>query len=175
LLYHAVEKALEPLPFKSAIFICGGLPFSVLEDLGLPISQRAHEINDQTSIDLRVKANSVMEFASAVGTRQWQKGVGLWDATESLVHDATVLPDPSDVYGMDFREFPQGLRIGIPTVHILGSKDPRWPAGMQLAYFCDEGRRKIWDHGSGHDIPRTTTVSKEIAGLVRWAEAAGKM
>ncbi|KAH8647538.1 hypothetical protein BGZ61DRAFT_466794 [Ilyonectria robusta] len=63
-----------------------------------------------------------------------KRGVGLWDAGKSeLMHDPKARPELSDVFGLDFTRFPRSARIGIPTVHIYGSRDPRWPAGIQLA------------------------------------------
>jgi len=163
LLYHAAERPPgTPPPFKAAIFICGGLPFAALEDLGLPVSQRAKDINDATGAELKRKAGSLKTLAA--NRDLIQRGVGLWDDVTENVHDPNVMPDPSDVFGLDFTKFPQDVRITIPTVHVYGSKDPRWPSSMQLAYFCDN--RVMYDHGGGHDIPRGSVVSTRIAELV---------
>ncbi|KAK4147656.1 serine hydrolase FSH [Dichotomopilus funicola] len=163
LLYHADERGPDvPPPFGSAVFICGGLPFEVLEDLGVEVSARAHEISAQTSRLLRRRAGLLTEFAAGVGT-------SLWDDKSGLVHDADrrVLPDPSDCFGLDFGQVPAHLRITIPTVHVYGARDPRCPASIQLSYFCREaGHTRMYDHGGGHDIPRSTVVSKRLAELV---------
>jgi hypothetical protein len=58
--------------------------------------------------------------------------------------------------------------MDIPTVHIYGIKDPRYPASIQLAHFSNENNRKVFDHKGGHEIPRTTIVSQTIAGMVEW-------
>lgn len=139
--------------------ICGGIPGTVLEDLGLEVPQRAHELNQRTASLMRLKSAMLYEFKGL------PRGQGLWDDTADLEHDADELPDQTDCFGLDFTKVPGDVRIKIPTVHIVGEKDPRWPAGVQLAYFCDD--RKFYDHGGGHDIPRTTPVSSEIAGLVQ--------
>ncbi|KAL1874915.1 hypothetical protein VTK73DRAFT_10395 [Phialemonium thermophilum] len=157
-----------PLPFRAAIFICGGVPFPALEDLGINIPRRAHEINDRTGKLLREKAGDLARMASHPD--QIRRGVGLWDDTDGLLHNPAVLPDPKDVFGLDFTSFPPALRVQIPTVHIYGAKDPRWPSSMQLAYFCDD--RKMYDHGGGHDIPRSTKVSNAIADLIRGLDQA---
>lgn len=159
LLYHAKENPGRQLPFRWAVLICGGIPFPVLEDLGLEIPQRAHELNQRTASLMRLKSAMLYEFKGL------PRGQGLWDDTADLEHDADELPDQTDCFGLDFTKVPGDVRIKIPTVHIVGEKDPRWPAGVQLAYFCDD--RKFYDHGGGHDIPRTTPVSSEIAGLVQ--------
>ncbi|KAK1771337.1 family of serine hydrolases 1 [Phialemonium atrogriseum] len=163
LLYHARETPREPLPFKSAIFICGGVPFPVLEDLGLPVPQRARDINDETVRVLKEKAGRLVQMAA--NPDQIQRGVGLWDDSAGLLHDPTVMPSMSDVFGLDFTAFPEDVRIKIPTVHIYGAKDPRWPASLQLAFFCKY--RRMYDHGGGHDIPRSSEVSNAIAELIK--------
>ncbi|KXX77136.1 Family of serine hydrolases 1 [Madurella mycetomatis] len=162
LLYHCRETPDEPLPFKAAIFVCGGLPLGVLEDLGLPVSQRAHEINDETVRLLKQKAGMLTELAES--KERIKPGMGLWDDTAVLLHDPDEMPDESDVFGLDFTAMPEDAKIKIPTVHIYGAKDPRWPASVQLAHFCVN--RKMYDHGGGHDIPRSTEVSRRIAELV---------
>jgi hypothetical protein len=163
LLYHARENPDEPLPFKSVVFICGGIPFPVLEDLGLEVSQRAHEVNDKTVVVMKQKAASLAHMAANLD--QIKLGVGLWDDTSDLIHDPTVMPEEKDVFGIDFTAVPDDMRVKIPTVHIYGAKDPRWPSSIQLAYFCQD--RKTYDHGGGHDIPRSTDVSEKIAALFR--------
>lgn len=158
LLYHAKECPDQPLPFRSAMFICGGMPLPVLEDLGLEVPQRAHEMNDRTVTLMKSKA------AQLYDVDQLPRGHGLWDYTKDLEHDGDDLPDESDCYGLDFTKFPEDIRIKIPTAHVYGAKDPRWPAGVQLAYFCDD--RIMYDHLGGHDIPRTSVVSLKLAEML---------
>jgi hypothetical protein len=166
--YHASETPKAPLPFKSAIFICGGVPYSVLEDLGLDVPQKAKDINDRTGKALRGKAGMLKEMAANMD--KIQPGVGLWDDTSDLVHDPTQMPSASDVFGLDYTVFPKDAFVTIPTAHIYGCKDPRWPSSMQLAYFCTD--RAMYDHGGGHDIPRSSDVSIRIAELVRKVTSA---
>lgn len=162
LLYHAMENPDQPLPFKAAMFICGGMPLYVLEDLGLPVSKRARQTHELTVKLLTKKAGALKQFAA--NTNQIQPGVGLWDGTSDLLHNPNVVPKEEDVFGLDFTAIPDRARIRIPTVHVYGAKDPRWPASMQLAHFC--AKRKMYDHGGGHDIPRTTEVASRLAELV---------
>lgn len=160
LLYHARESPSRPLPFHSAIFICGGMPLPILEDLGLDVPQRAHELNERTVVLMKSKS------AMLYDVDKLPKGQGLWDHTADLEHDVEDdLPDESDCFGLDFTSFPGDVRIKMPTAHIYGAKDPRWPAGIQLAYFCED--RRMYDHQGGHDIPRTTVVSVKIAELIK--------
>ena len=163
LLYHARENPDQPLPFKAALFICGGIPLPVLTNLGLPVSQKAREIGEQTVKLLHQRAANLERMAA--NPDLIKRGVGLWDDTTGLVHDPDVIPEASDVFGLDFTAFPDDVRIDIPTAHVYGAKDPRWPASMQLAFACEN--RQMYDHGGGHDIPRSTEVSKNIAEMVR--------
>lgn len=140
----------------------------MLEDLGYKVSPRAYEINDQTVGIMKAKAANLATMAANPG--MIKVGVGLWDDTTDLIHDPSVIPEEEDVFGLDMTKMPEDLRINIPTVHIYGAKDPRWPTSMQLASFSKEGSRRMYDHGGGHDIPRSTEVSERIAGLFRGLE-----
>ncbi|KAB5576460.1 serine hydrolase-domain-containing protein [Coniochaeta sp. 2T2.1] len=169
LLYHARESP-EPLPFKSVIFICGGVPFPVLEDLGYKVSDRARHVDKETVRIMKAKAARLGYMASNLG--EIRRGEGLWDDTSDLIHDPGRMPEEEegggDVFGIDFGSVPGDMGIrGIETVHVFGAKDPRWPSSVQLAYFCEKERRVVYDHGGGHDIPRSTEVSERIAELVR--------
>ena len=173
LLYHARESgSQEPLPFRSVVFICGGVPFPVLEDLGVGVSERAREVSDATVRVMKEKAGRLAWAAGNLGEVRLGRTPGLWDDTSDLVHDPAVMPEEGgDVFGIDFGEVGEELRVGIPTVHIYGAKDPRWPSSMQLACFCRD--RKMFDHGGGHDIPRSTEVSERIAELIRGLPGGG--
>ncbi|KAL4786940.1 serine hydrolase FSH [Aspergillus varians] len=154
----------DPFPFRSAIFICGGVPLYALTAMGLPISDRATEINATTGALLSGTAGKLADFAA--NTKLIKRGVGLWDGNEAgLVHDVGARPARDDVFGLDFTAFPEWACIGVPTVHVYGGKDPKWPAGIQLAEFCPD--RVEFDHGGGHDIPRLSGVSERMAELVR--------
>ncbi|KAH6975837.1 serine hydrolase FSH [Ilyonectria destructans] len=158
------DKSDELLPFRAAIFICGGVPLPVFEHMGLVVPTRAHEINQHTGELLNGTAGRLNEMAANL--KLIKRGAGLWDAGKGqLMHDPKARPELSDVFGLDFTRFPTSARIRIPTVHIYGSKDPRWPAGIQLAKFCDD--RLEYDHEGGHDIPRSTEVSNKIAGMIK--------
>ncbi len=162
LLYHARETPEEPLPFRAAVFVCGGMPLDVLEDLGVKVSERAKAVNELTSRLMKQRAGALVDYAENLD--QIRRGVGLWDDLKGLVHDPGSMPEKRDVFGLDFTAMPEDLRITIPTVHVYGAKDPRWPASLQLAHFCED--RRLYDHKGGHDIPRSTEVSVRIAELL---------
>ncbi|KAH7035551.1 uncharacterized protein B0I36DRAFT_93944 [Microdochium trichocladiopsis] len=77
----------------------------------------------------------------------------------------------ADVYGLDLRPpLPASAKISIPTAHVYGVKDPRYPAAIQLALFCDPACRRVFDTRAGHEIPRDKAVSDEIADMIAWLE-----
>ncbi|KAL4997411.1 serine hydrolase FSH [Aspergillus recurvatus] len=172
-LYHAYDRSERgadgvggELPFKAAIFICGGIPLYALQDMGLPVSEMAENISKATGQLLNSTATKLSTFAS--NTSLIERGVGLWDnnvTSNTLVHDPSSRPSRDDIFGLDFTFFPAWAKIDIPTVHVYGAKDPRWPAGIQLAEFCTD--RVEFDHGGGHDIPRWSMVSERIGEMVQ--------
>lgn len=159
LMYHQAETPHLPLPFKVAIFICGGVPLSVVEDLGVRVSAEAHKLDARTRKQLKQRASAVATAAPRTD---------YWIDIDERQFDPSAPIDPSDVFGLDFTKIKKPL-ISIPTVHIYGGKDPRFPASVQLSHFCEPSMRRTYDHGGGHDIPRTKDVSDTIAGLVRWS------
>ncbi|KAL8855478.1 MAG: hypothetical protein Q9178_007889 [Gyalolechia marmorata] len=165
-LYHQSETPDEPLPFKTAIFICGGAPMQALEDLGIEVSQEARDVDTRSSRALAEQASTDAILKS---------GMDRWKNAHSALSSPDVSFDPSDVFGLDFTKMPAHLRIKIPTVHIYGNKDPRCPASLQLSHFSDQRLTKIYDHGGGHDVPRTSDVSEKIARLVEWSAVAARV
>jgi hypothetical protein len=154
LLYHqAYHPSAEPL-FKVAIFVCGGLPLDVVEDVGVPVSAEARDWDETSKVQLMAKASSSAILAH--GTKRW--GIGFNPSA----------PDLSNIFGIDFTEVEKEKLIQIPTVHVYGARDPRYPASITLAHFCEESVRRTYDHGGGHDIPRTRDVSVMMAELVEW-------
>ncbi|KAI9744719.1 MAG: hypothetical protein M1818_001644 [Claussenomyces sp. TS43310] len=176
ILYHQNECPTEPLPFKSAMLICGGVPLAIMQDLGLHVSNEAWDLHARVGRQLQQTAGGVAAEIQAIMEGGLQARRGLWDRTDLLEHDplADFPTDRTNVFGLDFERFPEGLQIPIPTVHIYGSKDPMCPSAMQLIHFSKEDRRRVYDHGGGHDVPRTTVVSDRIVELVMWLEGMVK-
>ncbi|KAL9022852.1 MAG: hypothetical protein Q9196_007501 [Gyalolechia fulgens] len=165
-LYHQAETPGQPLPFKVAVFICGGVPLQVLEDVGIDVSDEAWEMNEKSSIALAQQASSDAILKS---------GLNRWVNADGVIPNAHVPLDPTNVFGLDFTNMPKHLRIPVPTVHVYGNKDPRCPASLQLAQLSDPTWRKTYDHGGGHDVPRKTDVSKSIAQLLEWSALAASV
>ncbi|KAL8715723.1 MAG: hypothetical protein Q9220_000390 [cf. Caloplaca sp. 1 TL-2023] len=165
-LYRQQTHPGRELPFKCAVFICGGVPLQVLEDLGVEVTEAAWEMNKSSAVQLMEQASG--DAILKRGAQRW-RNVN-YKSNEGFTGE-TPVDDASDVFGLDFtRGVLGGLRIKIPTVHVYGSKDPRCPASLQLAELCEKRWRRVFDHGGGHDVPRKTEVSEGIAQLVEWTQ-----
>lgn len=160
MMYQQWFEPEAPPPFKFAMFICGGIPITVLKDLGVSVSKEVEELDRETKRQLREKTTA------QVTRDRWQ----LTDYA-SMVRRAQFNSD--DCFGLNLNKIPLELKIRIPTVHVFGRKDPRLPASIQLAGVCDPYIRKVYDHGGGHEIPRNREVSDELAQLLAWAADRG--
>ncbi|KAJ5780720.1 Serine hydrolase FSH [Penicillium paradoxum] len=154
LLFHQEETPHLPLPFKAAIFICGGASLNVLEEMGFHVSAEARErdLASRSALALQAGSNALLT-----------QGADRWTGLKSLsggLSEAEIR-----------NEITSPFRINVPTVHIYGSKDPRWAAGVHLSGICEPEKRRTYDHGGGHEIPRTAVVSNSIAELFQWAAA----
>ncbi|KAK2612292.1 hypothetical protein QQS21_001718 [Conoideocrella luteorostrata] len=52
--------------------------------------------------------------------------------------------------------------LEIPTLHIVGSKDPYIDGAMALLNLCDQDSAILFDHGKGHTLPRDMRTLKEL-------------
>ena len=150
LLLHEAETPHLPPPFKAAVFICGGPSLDTLQSLGFTISQAAWDRRSTTRKQLEEQANT-----SAI----LRSGANRWTGTA----------EPAISVEEARREIHGPYQISVPTVHIYGSNDPMYIPGITLSGLCDENKRKAYNHGGGHEIPRKTDVTEQIAGMVRWA------
>lgn len=149
LLLQGAEEPHKPLPFKAAIFICGGPSFDIAQSVGYQVSEEMKERDRQSRLSLDLQADTSAILAQ--GAARWTGG-----HTGGLSED-------------DLRAEIQGpFKIDIPTVHIYGNKDPRYLAGVQISAFCNPEKRKAFNHEGGHEIPRRDAVSRRIAMLVEW-------
>lgn len=154
LISHSINTPHLPLPFKFGVFICSGVPLGALDELGVPVSEKARKIDRESVTALFSQASS--EAILAAGVERW-RGVEVAGFVEGENMKE------NDFFGLDFSSFPKEWRIDMPTVHIYGRRDPRYPASKILAHFCIEGKRKEFDHGAGHEIPRKKEISAAIA------------
>lgn len=152
LLYHQEETPHLPPPFNAAIFVCGGPSMPVLEDLGFHVSAAARERDEASRSALALQSGS-----SNILTKGADRWKGL-DAIHGVSSEDELRQEITTPY-----------RISIPTVHVYGSKDPRYAAGVHLSGICDPEKRRTYNHGGGHEIPRTGEVTTSIAQLFEWA------
>jgi predicted esterase len=176
ILLHQSQYPDRALPFRGAIFICGGVPLPILETL-IPVSAAAKR-QAASAVEALHAASAAapqkVETFLSSGARQriWDRPTGLWDGQTEGVVPSWGMPDvdAADVWGIDLSSRPAPLRIDIPTVHIFGHKDPVCIMSLQLALMCNEGTRLIYDHAGGHEVPFNSVVSRDIAAAVRWLE-----
>ncbi|KAG6286301.1 hypothetical protein E4U46_005041 [Claviceps purpurea] len=66
--------------------------------------------------------------------------------------------------------------IDIPTCHVVGSDDPYIDGAMSLHSMCDQDSAVLFDHGSGHFVPREPNtlaeLSNTITAMMEQAEAS---
>ncbi|EED19740.1 EF-hand calcium-binding domain protein, putative [Talaromyces stipitatus ATCC 10500] len=156
LLEHYKETPQDPPPFKFAIFICGGPSLKQLEaEFGFTIDAELWEVDRASRKALARRADTAAILAQ--GSNRWQN-------------------DVNDITDYSIKELVQMVRgpyqIRIPTVHVVGAKDPRNLAGHQLHALSHPDITKIYEHEGGHDIPRNETTSTTIARLVRWVSSS---
>ena len=151
LLLHQEETPHLPPPFKIAIFHCGAVSLLLLEELGFHISPEMRQRDEMSRQALSTQADSMAILNQ--GSDRWKGDSLTGGLSEEGLRNEITGP----------------IRISIPTVHIYGSKDPRYSASLQLAGICDPDKRRSYNHGGGHEIPRRTAVSTAIAELLEWA------
>ncbi|KAL4806218.1 serine hydrolase FSH [Aspergillus unguis] len=157
-------------PFKSAIFICGGAPLSFLEDIGYTIPRVTKERDRLSRKELAWAASS--ERILAAGPERWTTAMP-YTSAPPLSYQPLQFQTTFDLNEIR-AEISGPVKISVPTVHIYGERDPRYIAGLQLAEVCEHkgGKRKVYNHGGGHEIPRFEAVSGAVADLVRWGVSA---
>lgn len=161
LLYNQTLYPDSPPLFKAAIFICGGVPLDVLASLGVDVTDEARDLDQSSKVALQQQASS--EAILRDGYDRWTAGFDPFS-----VHAEQGSGERKMVFGIDVARIPREMKIAVPTVHVYGAKDPRFPASVTLAQFCDRAVRRTFDHGGGHEIPRKREVSESIAELVEW-------
>ncbi|KAI4251730.1 MAG: hypothetical protein LQ352_004680 [Teloschistes flavicans] len=58
-------------------------------------------------------------------------------------------------------------RIGIPTAHIVGSRDPAYQSGLALYNLCEKASARIYEHGKGHTVPWDLQITQAMAKEIR--------
>lgn len=155
ILRRAKDITAEPL-FQIAVFICASLPFDLdappividkapggrLRFLNSDASGAPSEISQSS-----VGAQSIIQEFHAQGF-----GGLLEDGMRVLRRYHPKLPSA-------------GLKpnMGIPTVNIVGQKDPYRQQGLWLAEMGGPMGTVIIDHGAGHEVARDTTAVRKMS------------
>lgn len=173
IMYHQAQHPGVPLPFKGAIFLCGGAPLYVLENW-LNVSDKAKRIIKESGdalSDVRAQTPIKVKKMLETGERSnmWDMPTALWDGKNQTIGPSWDPPtsDKNDVFGLDVSNLPDNVKMNLPTFHVYGHKDPMCTASLHLANLCAGDKRQIYDHGGGHDIPRPSWVSEDIASGIR--------
>ncbi|KAJ5788008.1 hypothetical protein N7457_002998 [Penicillium paradoxum] len=61
------------------------------------------------------------------------------------------------------------VKIGIPTVHVIGMKDDYADHGRNLAGICDPKVSRVVTHEGGHQLPRDARTLAKTAEAIQWA------
>jgi hypothetical protein len=161
-----LQQRQRALPFKSAVFICGGIPLDFLESIGIHVSTSMRQYDGLSRVALSRQTS--IEALLTQGEQRWT----VTSANGFLQLDSIGKLLISNAEGTDQK--PRTSLISIPTVHIVGQKDARYHAGLQLASYCEESMRRGYDHGGGHTIPRSRQIGQDMASLVIWLAEKSK-
>ena len=63
----------------------------------------------------------------------------------------------------------------MPTVSVIGKKDPIAQAAMALWDLCEEDKRVLVEHEQGHTVPRGREVQGQMMQGIRKAIDKAKM
>jgi len=70
--------------------------------------------------------------------------------------------------GKPYNAMTDGELIHVPTATIYGSKDYQWAeASLALSRLCNAQIKEVFDHGRGHEIPRASELTSEMARIIR--------
>lgn len=61
------------------------------------------------------------------------------------------------------------IQVQVPTVHVIGTKDPHRPFGLDLITLCDRKVRRTIDVAMGHEIPRDKVATEATRDAIEWA------
>ncbi|KAL8815026.1 MAG: hypothetical protein Q9223_005801, partial [Gallowayella weberi] len=56
-------------------------------------------------------------------------------------------------------------RINVPTLHIVGARDPALLSSMTVYNLCDRDSAVLYDHGKGHTIPWGSATKMIVDGF----------
>ena len=141
--------------FRMAIFICSPVPFSYSLQYG---------IDTRTYFGLQADAPIRPGCPCKV--------------PEYLITDKAYLQgeegedDVSATYYQMFHPTVDTVRINIPTAHIYGRKDPWRRHSLDLVRLCRKEGTSVYEHSSGHVIPKQDDEEEEMCNVIETAMAS---
>lgn len=164
----------QPLPFRFAMFICSSLPFSSSLDYGIDVTELFAAFEQR----LAWKQGPEQPVEEQKGYFQSYGCLGLGRSPASESSDDSDEDDPRLESGpariYSWHPLLNSSRIKIPSAHIYGRRDPYISQSKELVNFCSPDLRMTFDHGGGHEIPRSTHVAEKIVAMIeRMVEHAG--
>ncbi|KAF2715993.1 hypothetical protein K431DRAFT_279859 [Polychaeton citri CBS 116435] len=130
----AESEAPAPTPFKLAIFICSTLPLSPYASWG---PDRFAEFEKyEASSDATYSLEKPLQYGTV----------------RSITNSKPTKP----IVACEQARFGHSP-IRIPSLHIVGAKDPWKSASHQAYQLCDPAKAKLYVHSGGHEVPRQTS------------------
>lgn len=137
--------------FKVAIFTCASLPFDL--DCNNPHSKAGMYY---TVINPHTGAVSVKDFVE-----------GIDHVEPTKVNGYITAPEPGELPLRRYHPDREPHRISIPTVHILGERDPFVPQSRALVDLYEDA--VVVAHEGGHELPRNGLFTKKAAQAISTA------
>jgi pimeloyl-ACP methyl ester carboxylesterase len=153
LLCHQSDTPQKSPPFKVAVFIAGGLPLSPSSDFGKDVTEEAQSAERSGGLQLERKLGP--------GKGNAQVTIDGPQSDEKKDPESRVFSFDPDVFSRE--------RIGIPTVHIIGSKDPWLGYSKSLIKLCRTDLAKVRFHNGVHEVPRTPASLRQCAEQIESA------
>lgn len=174
MLQRAKDPSAEPL-FQLAIFLCASLPF----DLDAPpVLVRKAPGGRLRFLDSAPSSPESSDSESDTETEIPQSSAGAQSVIQEF-HAQGFSGRLEDGMHM-LRRFHPGnqrlgrkLHMGVPTVNIVGKKDPYFQQGMWLAELGGVWGSVTVDHGGGHEVVREAGAVRKMSRAVE--EAVGKV
>ncbi|GIK06342.1 hypothetical protein Aspvir_001990 [Aspergillus viridinutans] len=180
---------LKPPPFQFAMLVCSSLPFSSSPSRSTDVTeayaifkQRLKEQTgcQQTRDDFddcwKVLGSPTARSVCSDSDSECEKtaDAGLYALTPTLLppntEDIPAWSEPisdgkhSRVYTWDPKV--SSSRISIPSAHVYGGLDPYVHQSKELVKLCNPEFTFTYDHGKGHDFPRSTYVAETMATMI---------
>ncbi|KAI1817361.1 serine hydrolase FSH [Poronia punctata] len=153
LLLHQALLGEKPL-FRAAIFIGSPIPFSYRPDVGIDCRVSSGLGQKPAKVNAHGRPTTVPPHLLNGSDRL--RDPADFQSTGKVFHDSVQ-------YQM-FHPDTDVVRIQVPTGHVYGSEDKWFRHSQELVRLCREDVRTVFQHDSGHEIPRAYT--EEICDVI---------